>query len=413
MLPFLKNSFSSKVSLLVAILALAFSVDSEAQLLEDNDNRLKTEKRASPGFLFFKKKTEKRKPGDKKRIKKEGVNVKYSQPVNYSNKERFFNAKYSTPVTYSKKERLFNAKYSQPVTYSRKERFFNAKYSLPVIYSPKERNIKVKYSKAPFNYKYKIKPKYSQPIKENFFTKRIALQQRLKNLPAPTPDARPLYGKKQFALPYINFSSKKLSITGSMQFKKHKLADQFRPLPIGSSYQGDNKVFKPFIAIVLKRMGQWERSHYQGRQVGWSKFGKRTYLKQTSNLVAQHQGYIKVPTPFFDNIYKKVGNWEQSNYKGRSVGWSKFGKEAFLKQRSSTMANYEGGIKIKKPGHKHLHPSVAYIEGKKFSNNNWKERWRKLHIFWVRLNPGKEKPHGLKENVKIKSDKDEKDIWSY
>jgi len=231
----------------------------------------------------------------------------------------------------------------------------------------------------------------------------------------PPGDASTLFGKGKFSIKLPMIFPVPLSISGKMNFSGYdrRLAEQFRPINVTNTYQGDIKRQHPFLEDIRYRMGQWKRSSYKGHHVSWNKFGKQAYLKGSNNLMANHQGKMKVPIPFLDNLYKKMGNWEQTHYQGRSDGWSKFGNKAYLKGNSTLMSNYEGDIKVKKRKGGDMHPSIAYISGKKFKSNNWKERWRKLNILWVRLNPGKEVPDGPKQKVKVKYDKEERDLWTY
>ena len=117
--------------------------------------------------------------------------------------------------------------------------------------------------------------------------------------------------------------------------------------------------------------------------------------------------------PFLANISDKMKIWEQSHYQGRSDGLSRFGQRDYERQQSILVSNFEGDIKVKRRKGRDMHPSIVYISGKRFSNTNWKERWRKLNIIWVRINPGKETPGGAKERYKEKYDKEERDIWTY
>ena len=118
--------------------------------------------------------------------------------------------------------------------------------------------------------------------------------------------------------------------------------------------------------------------------------------------------------PFLAKISERMKLWEQSHYQGRSDGWTKFGQKDYNRQQSILVSKFDGVVvKVKRRKGEDMHPSIVYISGKRFSNTNWKERWRKLNIIWVRINPGKETPGGAKEKYKEKYDKEERDLWTY
>ncbi|MDA1119231.1 MAG: hypothetical protein O2887_01840 [Bacteroidetes bacterium] len=222
------------------------------------------------------------------------------------------------------------------------------------------------------------------------------------------------YGKSRLSL-IPKFDRKNFSISGGMDYNMNRrLADQFKPIHgLGSDYRGNTKVKVPILAAIQKRIGQWERSSYKGHDVGWNKWGKPYYFKTRSNDIAQDEGLMIAKAPFIAGIYKKIKDWEYYSYKGRTVGLNELGKKAFLRGKAIITADFEGIEKVKKHKGGDPHPSIAYISGKRFTNHQWKERWRKMNILWVRVNPGKETSEGSQVKVKTKYDKEERDIWTY
>jgi len=370
----------------------------QGQLLEDR-SKLKTVKRETRGFLFFQKKVKKGKPTDQQSTKRESANVQYSTPVNYNRKERQVNVRTSQPV----KESFINRLITQQL---------RSKRRTPPL--PSSSPFGKQFNLIPnFGNAGKIgQPRFSKPVRENFFSRQIAI---LKGKGTGTPNVASLYGKSRLSLISEYVRRRNLSISGSMSYDiNRRLAEQFRPTSgFTSVYKGDLKVKIPILAAIQKRIGQWEKSSYRGRYIGFSELGKRHYFKSKSLDVAQNEGYMKVPIPFISGINEKLKIWEQYNFRGRGVGFTEFGKDRFLKDKAQTASNFEGSLKIKKHKGGDPHPSMAYITGKKFTSHKWKEKWRKLNVLWVRVNPGKEESEGSRVKVKTKYDKDERDIWTY
>ncbi len=182
---------------------------------------------------------------------------------------------------------------------------------------------------------------------------------------------------------------------------------------IGPPEDSNNLYNKSRLSLLRRPFGQWKRASYRGHHVAWNQRAKKAYYQFTSQTVSKHPGDTKVLVSFLANISDKMKMWKQSHYKGRSDGLSKFGQRDYERQQSIIVSNFEGDIKVKKRKGGDMHPSIVYISGKKFNNSNWKEKWRKLNIIWVRINPGKETPEGAKEKYKVKYDKEERDIWTY
>lgn len=399
--------------------------NAEAQLLEQGKGRLKTIKRESRGFIFFRRKVKSEDPNEFRRGKAERVNVRYSVPPSSIGKDRKVSIRYSIP-SFSRKDKKVNVRYSQVTPYNPKQYKANPRYSLPP-FSEKDKKVNVRYSiprKQTFydiwitqqlKNKRRIKP--SATNTDNLYGKSTFsfIPFFKKTRPGPMPDVAGRYTKSRLWIHRPWVYRNKLSITTGATYKfDERLKEQFRPINgYTLSYQGDLKRRIPILEKLRKRMGQWEKSSYQGHHKSWSKFGRHNYLKGTSSLAANYQGQLKELTPFLKNIRDKMNLWEQTHYQGRSTGWSELGRKAYLKGTSSLAANYEGNIKVKRRKGGDMHPSIAYISGKRFANSTWKERWRKLNVLWVRLNPGKEVSDGTKEKIKVKYDKEERDIWTY
>jgi len=370
-----------------------------AQLLEER-GKLKPIKTESRGFLFFQKKVKLSKAVDQRSTKKEGVKVKYSLPVKYKSKVA---VRTSTPTSYPRGG--------------------------------------------------KVVPRFSSKVKENFISRKIAEQQRSNNRHRPLPTSGPSYGKGQFTLipnfkgegkfgkprltlvsPYV--SRRRLSISKGMQFDRGfefdqyiRLRNQMKPLQgFTAVYQGDHKIkirgkTGPRDLKMTDRYGKSKLSLIpKFDRKNFSISGNMSYdinrqlanqFKPNSRLESGYRGNNKVKVPIFAAIQKRIGQWERSSYKGRTVGFNKIGGKAYLRGRSIITSDFKGTEKMSKHKGGDPHPSIAHISGKKFTSHNWKDKWRKLNILWVRVNPRKEVSEGSRMKVKTKYDKEERDIWTY
>ena len=453
--------------LLIILIGLA-TQDASGQLLEERKGRLKSIRSEKPGFLFFKRKIRTVDPDNSKKsgyqvphLKSEApanfnknpkpvktrttkpvsynkkdvkVNVKTSTPVSYNKKDRFTGVRTSAPVSYNKKDVKVNVRTSTPVSYSKKDRFTGVRTSAPVSYNKKDVKINVRtstpvsYNKKdrftgvrtslPVSYSrkdQKVNVKYSKPQKETYFNFWITEQMKSKRRIGPGEDSNDLYGKRKFSLKSPFVYRKNLTISGPMNYtiSKRTIEQNRIPNDFTNRYQGDIKRDRNPILHLKYRFGQWERASYRGHHIGLTKYAKEGNDRFNSLTISKHQGDTRVFVPFLSNLIEKMKVWEQTHYQGRSDGPNKFGQRDFDKQQSILVSNFEGDIKVKRRKGGDMHPSIVYISGKRFASTNWKERWRKLNILWVRLNPGKETPDGPKEKVKIKPDKDERDIWTY
>lgn len=76
-------------------------------------------------------------------------------------------------------------------------------------------------------------------------------------------------------------------------------------------------------------------------------------------------------------------------------------------------SQYTGNYKLKKR-RGDMHPSIAYLSGKKISSRKLRKEWREMNIALARLNGNKEVAKGVKNGPeKPKYDKKERDIWNY
>ena len=76
-------------------------------------------------------------------------------------------------------------------------------------------------------------------------------------------------------------------------------------------------------------------------------------------------------------------------------------------------SNFKGDWKLSRRGPSDQHPSSNYHFAMHFANPNVRKMFRKWNVFWVRVNGNKEDSKGVKASVRSpKFDKNEKDIWN-
>lgn len=129
-------------------------------------------------------------------------------------------------------------------------------------------------------------------------------------------------------------------------------------------------------------------------------------------LVSTYGLSLKVK-PWQKRYEKDINDWI-TNWQGDHIRvWrieEKHQKKWFAIQHSE----YTGGHQKIKRRRGDIHPSVAYVSGKRINSRKLRKEWRELNIVWVRLHGNKEIAKGVKEGPdKPKYDKKERDIWNY
>ena len=412
-----KNSGRNLALIVIGLLLTGLSsLEVNAQLLEERNNRLKSVRGTRPGFLFFQRKIKTSSPKDTQKPDFKVSHPKSELPANYNKNPKPVKVRTSAPVSYNKKKYRTFIRTSTPVSYNKKDQKVKVRTSTPVSYNKKDHRVAPRTS-FPVSYnqkEHRVKVRYTKPIKDTYFNFWITQQQKSRRRLGPPGDPSGNYNKSRLSFKSPFVYRRKISLSGPMNFRiKKREIDMDRPDNVTNNYRGDVKRDRNPILHIKYRIGQWERSSYRGHHVDWNKSAKRANDQVNSQTISRFDGDSKTLVPFLANLKEKMRLWEQTHYQGRSDGWSKFGRQDYYRQKALLVTNFEGEIKIKRHKGKDMHPSIAYISGKKFHSSKWKERWRKLNIVWFRVNSGKEVPGGAKEKYKEKYDKEERDLWTY
>jgi hypothetical protein len=166
---------------------------------------------------------------------------------------------------------------------------------------------------------------------------------------------------------------------------------------------------------------------YRGFSKGKTKLGKKFYYieasKQQSGLIVEVDKNdpvrmkndnltIRVLNRRAQRAFDKDASRALSKWEGVRIPSYEEQIKEFRKLAAKT-AKYEGKMKTQKRNNK-MHPSASYVYGKRASSFNQKELFRKLNVYWVRMNKNKDQPESVKDTPKkLKFDKSEKDIWNY
>jgi hypothetical protein len=118
--------------------------------------------------------------------------------------------------------------------------------------------------------------------------------------------------------------------------------------------------------------------------------------------------------------YSRPVQWSQRNFPG-TPRYSSFKDRFVVHERykrqtrpySYGIAGYQGSVKLKKPKHKHMHPSVHHLTAEGVANPTVRKGLKKWRRFWLRLNPNNENPYRRRKLAKKpKFDRNERHIWN-
>lgn len=381
--------------LIISILLGAVVYTAEAQLLEDNDSRLKTKKVERKGFLFFRSK---KKPGSSSGIP--GSPTRTSP--RYSTASSPFRLSRSSSPRYSP-TRERQKRYSARPRYSGGNPFRGNDYKVTPRYSFGNpfRGSKYKFSPrysggSPFKAKdYKISPRYSpsNPFRGSDYKINIRYSQGspfrgrdYKVTPRYSP-SNPFRGKDY----KVNI---RYSQGSPFRAKDYKITPRYSQ---GMPFRGKDYKVTPRYSLGNPFRGQ--RYKVSPRYSQGMPFTARDY-KVSPRYSAGN--------PFRGIDYKVRPRY--SNSKHRFVVDKRWKKLTRFYNESST---WEGDMKVKHRRIGDQHPSSNYHVAMKFNNPKVRKMFRKWNIFWTRLNGNKQNSNGVNEKVKEpKFDKKERVIWN-
>lgn len=347
----------------VALLSL-WSLDASAQLLEDNQSRLKT-KKVSRGFFLFRNKSKgKSATGDNRRI------ITFVSPKESKKDER--NANFGKGKV--------APRYSAGSPFGSKSKSVAPRYSFGSPFKGSRYRVTPRYSSGnPFKgSKYRVTPRYSQ--------------------------GNPFSGSKYRVIPRYSlgspFRAKDYKVTPRYSAGNPFRGSRFKVNPrysAGSPFRGrDYKVTPRYSVGNPFRGAQYKVAprYSQGRP-----FTRKDF--QVSPRYSEGNPFRGIDWIVKPRFSDPKNRFVINNHLKKQL---KYYNEASL---------YKGDWKLSKRGGGDQHPSSNYHFAMRFSNPKVREMFRKWNIFWVRVNGNKEESNGVKASVRSpKFDKKEKDLWN-
>ena len=347
----------------LALISLT-AFESSAQLLEDNQSRLKT-KKVSRGFFLFRSKN--------KAKSATGVNRKVISFVSPRSSQT------------SKRDASYRTKGVSP-RYSPGSPFRNQKAAVSPRFS----------GGNPFGgAKRKVTPRYSggNPFRGRSY-----------KTVARNSTGNPFRGAKRTAAP--RYSSGK-----PFSAKDHKVAPRYTQ---GSPFRGTKYKVAP--RYSPSKPFTWRDYAVNVRYSPGNPFRGAKYKtapRYSSGMPFTARDFKVAPRYSAGNPFRGV-NWKvKPRY---SDSKNRFVVNNYLKRQLkyyNEASKFKGDWKLSKRGPGDQHPSSNYHFAMRFTNPGVRKMFRKWNVFWVRLNGNKEESKGVKASVRSpKFDKKEKDIWN-
>lgn len=191
-------------------------------------------------------------------------------------------------------------------------------------------------------------------------------------------------------------SPKYLTVSGGAAQVSRKSISPRYSQPVSfrkTSFVGASRYYKPV---------SWEKSHFSRIP----RYSKPVRWKNTNygRMVRHSQ-----PVNWKDAYISRTPKY--SSFKHRFVVHKRYQKKT--RPYTPWIGLYSGFVKYKKPNHKNMHPSVNHLTAKNISSKGIKKGLRKWDNFWIRMNPKRINPPGMRKGAKkLKFDKREKNIWN-
>ncbi|MEP1034023.1 hypothetical protein [Ekhidna sp.] len=380
--------------LIISFLIGAAVYTAEAQLLEDNDSRLKTKKVERKGFLFFRSK---KKPGNSAGIPSSGRRT----PPRYSSASSPFRLSTTTSPRYSS-VRDRQKRYSvRPRTsggvISFKTRKYSPRYSGGNPFRGSDYKVTPRYSYGnPFRgSKFKASPRYSggNPFRGKDYKVSIRYSR-----------GNPFKGRSYKVSPRYSPSNPfrgrdyKVNIRYSQgspfRAKDYRITPRYsRGMPFRSK---DYRITPRYSQGMPFRSKDYKITPRYSQGMPFR--GKDFHVRPRYSAGSPFRGVdFKVRPRYSGTKIRFFGN-------SREWGESKYFQESSL---------WEGDMKVKNRRIGDQHPSSNYHMAMKFSNPKIRKMFRKWNIFWTRMNGNKQNSNGVNEPVKEpKFDKKERVIWN-
>jgi hypothetical protein len=138
---------------------------------------------------------------------------------------------------------------------------------------------------------------------------------------------------------------------------------------------------------------------------------KEGFYKKKNKNTASFQGRYKMFSQRGRESFYKKKMREMSSFQGRFLTFTEKGRDKFYKKRAEDFADFETSFKRRKRNDD-MHPSAAYLNGKRQTSYKQKERSRRWWKWWHRWRRNADQPKHLKEKPKKpKYDTKESEIW--
>lgn len=414
--------------LIISIIIGAAVYSAEAQLLEDNDSRLKTKKVERKGFLFFRSK---KKPGKspgiagaskrsspryssasspfrlsgsvspryssvRERQKRYSVRPRSSGGVasfktrkyspRYSGGNPFRGSDYKVTPRYSYGNPFRGSKYKSTPRYSGGNPFRGSDYKVTPRYSPSnpfrgsDYKVSIRYSQgSPFRGKdYKVTPRYSSsnPFRGKDYKVNIRYSQ-----------GSPFRGKDYRITP-------RYSLGMPFRSKEYKITPRYSQ---GMPFRGKDYKITP--------------RYSQGMPFRGTDY--KVTPRYSKGMPFRGKDYNVKPRYSAGSPFTGVDFKVRPRYTGTRIRFFGNSKEWGMSRLYQESSLWEGDMKVRNRRIGDQHPSSNYHMAMKFSSPKVRKMLRKWNIFWTRMNGNKQNSNGVNERVKEpKFDKKERVIWN-
>ena len=254
-----------------------------------------------------------------------------------------------------------------------------------------------------------ISPRYSQ--RQGFVTKQRGFVVGFKKTPGlfPIAKAGPRYSKDRGIDP-PNSVSPRYSQSHGFVTKKSKWVVGFKNtagfFPIAKAGPRTSKeagFYRPGAGVGRNSDNQAAQFKLPEKERRDNKFNP---------LVSTYGLSVKVK-PWQKRYEKDINDWI-TNWQGDYIRVWRIEEKHQKKWLAIQHSGFTGGHQKIKRRKGDIHPSVAYVSGKKINSRKLRKEWRELNIVRVRLQGNKEVAKGVKDGPdKPKYDKKERDIWNY
>ncbi|HHP7241376.1 MAG TPA: hypothetical protein ACFCUD_06870 [Cyclobacteriaceae bacterium] len=189
----------------------------------------------------------------------------------------------------------------------------------------------------------------------------------------------------------------------TLDFKKYQ---KNRPINITSGYQGNIKQ-GGLIEKFREYMAQRKQANYKGSGI---EIKTDKYYKKRNEEITSYSEVVDVEFSLITKINEYLKQRKQANFIGKEVVIK---PDKYYKKRNKAFSSFDGMAKRNTKG-KSMHPSAAYLTGKRISSDKISSGYKSFHLFWTRTFGNKVQPDAVTDKPKKpKFDKKEKEIWYY